>query len=148
MKARRIFAENLKSSIVRHQLYIEIKQKIEKSPARFHPGRAASFSSGFDLHPASQSEHDPVLDVHRHAVNQRCPQALVELGDELRQVLYALDEALDLPAADHDLVDLLDDGIALSLGIFIPADERVVALVVLFLVLKKKQASQLTKFAV
>ena len=43
---------------------------------------------------------------------KRGPQALVELGDELRQVLYALDEALDLPSPDHDLVDLLDDCIA------------------------------------
>ncbi len=75
----------------------------------FIPGRAASICSGFNLHPACQGEGDPVPAVHRHAVNQRRPQALVELGDELRQVLYALDEALDLPAADHDLTDLLDD---------------------------------------
>ena len=31
------------------------------------------------LHPAGQPEHDPVLAVHRHAVHQPCPQALVEL---------------------------------------------------------------------
>lgn len=65
---------------------------------------------------ASQPEYDPVLTVHRHAVHQPSPQALVELGDDLRQVLHALDEPLDLPAANHDLVDLLHDGIALALG--------------------------------
>jgi len=48
------------------------------------------------LHPAGQPEHDPVLTVHRHAVHQPGPQALVELGDELRQVLHALNEAFDL----------------------------------------------------
>ena len=71
----------------------------------------------FHLHPARQPEHDPILTVHRHTVHQPGPQALVELGDELRQVLHALDEALDLPAADHDLIDLLNDGIALALPI-------------------------------
>ena len=98
---------------------------------------------GFYLHPAGQTEHDPVLTVHRHAVHQPGPQALVELGirvpiktcfdgrrtssgatelsepvreangcaacEDARQVLHALDEPLDLPAADHDLTDLLDD---------------------------------------
>ena len=63
------------------------------------------------------------------------PQDSVELSDELGQVLYALDEAFDLPAADHDLIDLLDDCIALSLGILIPADQRIIALVVFLLVL-------------
>ena len=92
MKARRIFAENLKSFIVRHQLYIEIKHKIEKSPARFHPGRAASFCSGFDLHPAGQGEGDPVLGVDRHAVYQRGPLACVEFGVELRQDLDGFDQ--------------------------------------------------------
>ena len=87
------------------------------------------------LHPARQPEHDPVLAVQRHAVHQPGPQALVELRHRLRQVLNALDESLDLPAPDHDLIDLLDDCVALSLGIFIPADQRVVALVVFFLVL-------------
>ena len=81
--------------------------------------------------------------MHRHAVNQPGPQALVELGirvpiktcfdgrrtssgatelsepvreangcaacEDARQVLHALDEPLDLPAADHDLVNLLDN---------------------------------------
>ena len=51
-----------------------------------------------NLRPARQPEHDPVLAVNRHAVHQPGPQALVELGDELRQFLYALDEPLDLPA--------------------------------------------------
>ena len=78
--------------------------------------------------------------------HQRGPQALVEPGDGLRQFLHALDEPFDLPAVDHDLVDLVHDGIALSLGILIPVDQRVVALVVLFLVLKEKQASQFSKF--
>ena len=68
--------------------------------------------SAFNLNPAGQPEHDPVLGIHRHAVNQRGPQAGVELGDELQQGLHALDEPLDLPALDHDLVDLLDDRIA------------------------------------
>ena len=40
-----------------------------------------------NIHPAGQPEHDPVLTVHGHAVHQPGPQALVELGDELRQVL-------------------------------------------------------------
>ena len=80
--------------------------------------------------------------------HQPGPQALVEPGDGLRQFLHALDEPFDLPAVDHDLVDLVHDGIAPALGILVPADQRIVALVVLFLVLKKKQATQLTKFAV
>ena len=62
-----------------------------------------------NFHPAGQPEHDPVLGIHCHAVYQRGPQALIEPGDELRQILHALDEALNLPAPDHDLVDLLDD---------------------------------------
>ena len=95
-----------------------------------------SFLVSFNLHPAGQPEHDPVLGIHCHAVYQRGPQALIEPGDELRQVLNALDESLDLPAADHDLVDLLDDCVALSLGILVPADQRIVALIVLFLVLR------------
>ena len=33
------------------------------------------------------------------------PYTLVELGDELRQVLHASDEVLDLPAADRTLID-------------------------------------------
>ena len=49
---------------------------------------------------ARQPEHDPVFAVHRQAVHQPGPQALIELGDELRQVLHALNEPLDLPAAD------------------------------------------------
>ena len=74
--------------------------------------------------------------MHGHAVYQPGPQALVEPGDEFRQVLHALDKALDLPAPDHDLVDLLDDCVALSLGIFIPADQSVIALIVFLLVLR------------
>ena len=89
-----------------------------------------------NLHPAGQPEHDPVLAVHGHAVHQPGPQALVEPGDEFRQVLHALDKALDLPAADHDLIDLLDDRIAFVLGLFIPAHQRIVALVVFLLVLR------------
>ena len=46
------------------------------------------------LHPAGQPEDDPVFGVHRHAVDQRGPQALVEPGDELRQVLHGLDFSL------------------------------------------------------
>ena len=42
----------------------------------------------FHLHPTRQPEHDPVLAVHRHAVHQPSPQALVELGDELRNVEF------------------------------------------------------------
>ena len=57
-----------------------------------------SFLVSFNYHPAGHPEDDPVLGVHCHAVDQRGPQALVELGDELRQFLYALDEPLDLPA--------------------------------------------------
>lgn len=49
-----------------------------------------------NLHPAGQPKHDPVLVVHRHATHQPGPQALIELGDELRQVLHALNEPLDL----------------------------------------------------
>ena len=86
--------------------------------------------SALHLHPARQSEHDPVLAVNRHAVHQPGSQALVDLGDELRQVLHTLDEPLDLPAADHDLVNLLDVGIALMLGFLIPGNQCIVALVV------------------
>ena len=57
-----------------------------------------SFLVSFNYHPAGQPEGDPVLGVHCHAVDQRGPQALIEPGDELRQVLNALDESLDLPA--------------------------------------------------
>ncbi len=92
--------------------------------------------SGFNFHPEGQPEHDPVLAVHHHAVHQPGPQALVKLGDELRKALHAIDEPLDLPAPDHNLVDLLHDGIALVLGFFIPVDQRIIALVVLLLVLR------------
>ena len=88
-----------------------------------------------NLRPARQPEHDPVLAVNRHAVHQPGPQALVELGDELRQVLHAIDEPLDLPAPDHDLIDLLHDSIALLLGFLIPGNQCIVALVVFLLVL-------------
>ena len=47
--------------------------------------------------------------MHRLAVHQPGPQALVELGDELRQVLHILAEVLDLSAMAHNLTDLLDD---------------------------------------
>ncbi len=50
-------------------------------------------------------------------------------------ILHALSEVLDLSAPDHKLIDLLDDCIALSFGILIPADKRIAALVVLFPVL-------------
>ena len=46
---------------------------------------------------AGEPEHNPVLAVHRHAVRQPGPQALVERGDELRQGLHAHDEPLNLP---------------------------------------------------
>ena len=72
-----------------------------------------SFLVSFNLHPAGQSEDDPVLAIHRHAVHQPGPKASVELSDELWQVLHGLNEPLDLPAQNHDLVDLLDDRIAL-----------------------------------
>ena len=42
-----------------------------------------------------------------------------EACEDARQVLHVLDEPLDLPAADHDLIDLLDDGIAGTLGEYI-----------------------------
>ena len=51
----------------------------------------------FNLHPAGQPEDDPVLAVHCHAVHQRSPQAGIELGDELRQALHALDESVIYP---------------------------------------------------
>ena len=89
-----------------------------------------------NLHPTRQPEHDSVLAVHRHAVHQPGPQALIKLGDELRQILHALYEPLDLPAPDHNLVDLFHDGIALVLGFLIAADQRVVSLVVFLLVLR------------
>ena len=104
----------------------------------FIPGRAFNFYSAFNLHPTGQGEHDPVLGIHCHAVDQRGPQALVKLGDELWQVLHALDEPLDLPAADHDLVNLLDVGIALMLGFLIPGNQCIVALVVFLTVYWKK----------
>ena len=72
--------------------------------------------------------------MHRQAAHQPGPQALIKLGDELRQVLHALDELLDLPAADHDLIDLLHDGIAFVLGFLIAAHQRIVPLFVLFLI--------------
>ena len=53
-----------------------------------------------------------------------------------RQVPHALDEPLNFPAPDHDLVDLLHNGFALVLGFFIPVDQRIIALVVLLLVLR------------
>ena len=56
--------------------------------------------------------------------------------EDARQVLHALNEPLAFPAADHDLVDLLRDGIALVLGFFIPFDQRVVALIIFLLVLR------------
>ena len=86
----------------------------------------------FNLHPTRQPEYDPVLTVHGHAFHQPGPQDLIELGDELRQDLHALDEPLDL----HDLIDLLHDGIAFVLGLFIPADKCIVSLVVFLLVLR------------
>ena len=51
--------------------------------------RVVPFHSGFNLHPALQPAHDPVLVVLRHAVYQPGPQALVKVGDELRQILQA-----------------------------------------------------------
>ena len=101
----------------------------------------AMFRQGlyFNLHSARQPENDPVHAVHRQAVHQPGPQALVKLGDELRKVLHALDEPLDLPVADHDLIDLPDDSIALMLGLFIAAHQRVVALVV-FVICSKPSA--------
>ena len=80
--------------------------------------------SCFNLHPAGQPEHNPVVGVNCHAVHLRGPYASVVLRNELLQVLHGLSEALYLPAADHDLIDLLDARIALSLGILIPADQR------------------------
>ncbi len=56
--------------------------------------------------------------------------------EDARQVLHALDEPLDLPAPDHDLVDLLYHSIAFVLGVFIPADKCIVSLVVFLLVLR------------
>ena len=53
-----------------------------------------------------------------------------------RHVLHALNEPLDLPAADHDPVDLLHDGIAPVLGLLIAAHQRTVPLVVFLLVLR------------
>ena len=81
----------------------------EKSASPQWQGAAPAIVLHFNLHPAGQPKDDPVLGVHRHAVDQRSPKALVKLGDELRQGLHAFDEPLDLPAPDHDLVDLLDD---------------------------------------
>ncbi len=46
---------------------------------------------------------------------------LDELGDELRPVLHTLNEPLDFPVTDHDLVDLLDDDIVLVLSLLITA---------------------------
>ena len=73
--------------------------------------------------------------MYRHAVHQPRPQALVEPGDEFRQVLNALDEPLQLPAPDHDLVDPIRHLITPAFGFFVPADQCVVVLVVLGLVL-------------
>jgi len=73
------------------------------------------------------AEGDPVLGIHRHAVDQRSLQTPVETGDELRQVLHALVELLDFPTPDHDLVNLLDARIALLLGLFILRSQRVEA---------------------
>ena len=42
----------------------------------------------FNLHPTRQPEYDPVLTVHGHAFHQPGPQALIELGDELRNVEF------------------------------------------------------------
>ena len=85
-------------------------KKIYNAPCQINAIRQGLFfCSAFNLHPARQLEHDPVLAVHRQAVHQPGPQALVKLGDELRKALHAIDEPLDLPAADHDLTDLLDD---------------------------------------
>ena len=53
-------------------------------------GRAAT-CSGFHIHPAGNPKHYPVLVVHHRAVYHCGPQALVELGDELRQILHAPD---------------------------------------------------------
>ena len=91
--------------------------------------------SGFNLHPAGQGEGDPVLGVDRHTVNQRGPLAYVEFGVELRQGLDGLDESLQLPAPNHDLVDPVRYLITPALGFFVPAHQRIVALLVLGLVL-------------
>ena len=58
--------------------------------------------SAFNLHPAGQLPNDPVLAVHRHAVHQPGPQALVELGDGLGQILHALNEAQHLLKLDAE----------------------------------------------
>ena len=55
--------------------------------------------------------------------------------EDARQVLHVLDEPFDLPAPDHDLIDLLHDGIALLLGFLIPGNQCIVALGVFLLVL-------------
>ena len=89
-----------------------------------------------NFHPTRQPEHDPVLAVHRHAFDQPGPLARVEFGVKLRQRGDGFDEPLDLPAPDHDLVDLLHHFVTPTLGFFVPADQRIVALVVLFLVLR------------
>ena len=112
-----------------------IPQNVKKAPC-LRRSRAPCYQSLFlDLHPAGQGEGDPVLGMDRHAINQRGPLACVEFGVELRQALHALDEPLDLPAPDHDLVNPVRHLITLALGFFLPADERVVALIVLGLVL-------------
>ena len=89
--------------------FLAINRHISKKalPDRNDPAGLDSFL-GLDPHPAGQGEGDPVLAVHRQAVHQPGPQALIELGDELRKALHAIDEPLDLSAPDHDLTDLLD----------------------------------------
>ena len=139
---------------------------------RFHLPWAKAVTAG-------QAKHDTVLAVHRHAVHQPGPQALVEFGlrvpiktcfdgrrtssgatelselvreangcaacEDARQVLHALDEPLDLPAPDHDLIDLLHDGIALVLGYLVPAHQRIVTFVVLLLVLDQEAAREVSR---
>ena len=54
--------------------FLAINRHISKKalPDRNDPAGLDSFL-GLNLHPARQSEHDPVLAVHRHAVHQPGP---------------------------------------------------------------------------
>ena len=116
--------------------FLAINRHISKKalPDRNDPAGLDSFL-GLDLHPAGQGEGDPVLGVDRHSVYQRGPLACIEFGVELRQDLDGFDEPLQLPAPDHDLVDPVRHLITPAFGFFVPADQCVVALVVLGLVL-------------
>ena len=60
-----------------------------------------------NLHPAGQPEDDPVLAVHRHAVDQPGPLRLIKLGVQFRQGFDGFDEPLQLPPAHHSLADSL-----------------------------------------